>query len=35
MVASSYEFVRTRYRPAGRWGNYMLLGRNDLVRDAS
>jgi hypothetical protein len=30
-----YEFVRTRYRAAGRWGNYLLLGRNDLVRDAS
>jgi len=28
-----YEFIRTRYRPAGRWGNYILLGRNDIVRD--
>ena len=29
-----YDFVRARYRAAGRFGSYILLGRNDLVHDA-
>ena len=29
-----YEFISTHYRAAGRWGNLLLLGRNDLVREA-
>jgi hypothetical protein len=30
-----YDYVQSSYRTAGRWRSYLLLGRNDLVGNAS